>query len=37
VDPFSVYRGLRVVNPSPYMYFLDFLDFQVAGARPSRC
>ena len=24
VDPFSVYRGLRVVNPSPYMYFLDF-------------
>ena len=24
VDPFSIYRGLRVVNPSPYMYFLDF-------------
>jgi anthranilate synthase component 1 len=35
VDPFSVYRGLRVVNPSPYMYFLDFLDFQVAGASPE--
>ncbi len=34
-DPFSVYRGLRVVNPSPYMYFLDFLDFQVAGASPE--
>ncbi|HUR86436.1 MAG TPA: chorismate-binding protein, partial [Solirubrobacteraceae bacterium] len=34
IDPFSVYRGLRVVNPSPYMYFLDFLDFQVAGASP---
>src|SRR4051794_31130165 len=32
VDPFSVYRGLRVVNPSPYMYFLDFMDFQIAGA-----
>ncbi len=35
VDPFSVYRGLRVVNPSPYMYFLDFRDFQVAGASPE--
>jgi anthranilate synthase component 1 len=35
IDPFSLYRGLRVVNPSPYMYFLDFLDFQVAGASPE--
>ncbi len=35
VDPFSIYRGLRVVNPSPYMYFLDFLDFQVVGASPE--
>ncbi len=35
VDPFSIYRGLRVVNPSPYMYFLDFMDFQVAGASPE--
>ncbi|MCD6726953.1 MAG: anthranilate synthase component I [Solirubrobacteraceae bacterium] len=35
LDPFSVYRGLRVVNPSPYMYFLDFGDFQVAGASPE--
>src|SRR5712691_11432550 len=35
VDPFSVYRGLRAVNPSPYMYFLDFQDFQVAGASPE--
>jgi anthranilate synthase component 1 len=34
-DPFSVYRGLRVVNPSPYMYFLDFMDFQIAGASPE--
>ena len=24
VEPFSIYRGLRAVNPSPYMYFLDF-------------
>jgi len=35
LDPFSIYRGLRVVNPSPYMYFLDFMDFQVAGASPE--
>src|SRR3954453_16088474 len=35
VDPFSIYRGLRAVTPSPYMYFLDFGDFQVAGASPE--
>ena len=35
VDAFSVYRGLRTVNPSPYMYFLDFEDFQIAGASPE--
>jgi anthranilate synthase component 1 len=35
VDAFSVYRGLRTVNPSPYMYFLDFEDFQLAGASPE--
>src|SRR3954453_14973149 len=34
-DAFSVYRGLRAVNPSPYMYFLDFEDFQIAGASPE--
>jgi anthranilate synthase component 1 len=35
VGAFSIYRGLRNVNPSPYMYFLDFCDFQVAGASPE--
>jgi anthranilate synthase component 1 len=35
VEAFSVYRGLRVVNPSPYMYFLDFEDFRIAGASPE--
>ena len=34
-DPFSLYRALRTVNPSPYMYFLDFGEFQVAGASPE--
>jgi anthranilate synthase component 1 len=35
VEAFSIYRGLRAVNPSPYMYFLDFQDFQIAGASPE--
>jgi anthranilate synthase component 1 len=35
VEPFSIYRGLRAVNPSPYMYFLDFEDFQLVGASPE--
>src|SRR5215207_3398097 len=35
VEAFSIYRGLRVVNPSPYMYFLDLGDFEVAGASPE--
>ncbi len=35
VEAFAIYRGLRAVNPSPYMYYLDFGDFQVAGASPE--
>jgi anthranilate synthase component 1 len=35
VEAFSVYRGLRVVNPSPYMYFLEWDDFAIAGASPE--
>ena len=35
VQAFSIYRGLRAVNPSPYMYYLDFGDFQIAGASPE--
>ena len=34
-DPFDVYRALRVVNPSPYMFHLDFGDAQVTGASPE--
>ncbi len=34
-DPFAVYRALRVLNPSPYMYFIDFGDMQVVGASPE--
>jgi anthranilate synthase component 1 len=35
LEAFSIYRGLRAVNPSPYMYFLDFGDFELAGASPE--
>jgi anthranilate synthase component 1 len=34
-DPFEVYRGLRLLNPSPYMYYFDFGDTQVAGSSPE--
>ena len=35
VDPFDVYRCLRTSNPSPYLYFFDFIDYQVVGASPE--
>lgn len=34
-DPISLYRALRTVNPSPYMYYLDFGEFQIVGASPE--
>ncbi|KMQ50823.1 Anthranilate synthase, aminase component [Chitinispirillum alkaliphilum] len=34
-DPFDLYRMLRVVNPSPYMYFLNLDDTSVVGASPE--
>jgi anthranilate synthase component I len=33
--PFTVYRALRAINPSPYMFFLDLEDFQIIGASPE--
>jgi anthranilate synthase component 1 len=33
--PLSLYRALRTLNPSPYMFFYDFADFQVVGASPE--
>ncbi len=35
VDPFDVYRVLRVTNPSPYMFHLEFPDAVVTGASPE--
>jgi anthranilate synthase component 1 len=35
VDAFEVYRQLRRVNPSPYMFFLDLEDLQLAGTSPE--
>lgn len=33
--PFDVYRCLRSANPSPYLYYFKFKDYQVAGASPE--
>jgi anthranilate synthase component 1 len=35
LSPFSLYRALRRTNPSPYLYFLDFGEFAVAGSSPE--
>ena len=34
-DSLSLYRALRYVNPSPYMYYFDYGDFQIVGASPE--
>ncbi|MCG8379229.1 MAG: anthranilate synthase component I [Proteobacteria bacterium] len=33
--PINLYRALRCLNPSPYMYFLDLEDFQIVGSSPE--
>ena len=35
LSPFSLYRALRRTNPSPYLYFLDFGCFAIAGSSPE--
>ena len=34
-DPFNLYRAIRELNPSPYMYFLDLDECQIVGASPE--
>lgn len=34
-DRFMLYRALRMVNPSPYLFFLDFDDFALVGSSPE--
>jgi len=34
-DPFSLYRKLRIKNPSPYMYYFDFEGYSIAGVSPE--
>ena len=34
-DPFDLYRALRQLNPSPYMYYLDLDECQIVGASPE--
>ncbi|HEX5421594.1 MAG TPA: anthranilate synthase component I family protein [Gammaproteobacteria bacterium] len=35
LDPFQTYRGLRLLNPSPYMYFFELGDLKIAGSSPE--
>jgi anthranilate synthase component 1 len=35
LPPFALYRALRRVNPSPYLYFLNFGEFAIAGSSPE--
>jgi anthranilate synthase component 1 len=35
LDPFAFYRALRRLNPSPFMFYLHFGDFQLAGSSPE--
>jgi len=34
-DPFNIYRALRVINPSPYMYYIDIGDAKLVGSSPE--
>jgi anthranilate synthase component 1 len=34
-DPFALYRSLRLINPSPYMAFFNFGDWQIIGSSPE--
>ena len=35
LSPFETYRAMRLVNPSPYMFFFDLGDLQIAGSSPE--
>lgn len=35
LHPFNIYRHLRTVNPSPYLFYIDYLGFQLIGASPE--
>ncbi len=35
LEPFALYRSLRRLNPSPFLFFLNFGDFQLAGSSPE--
>ncbi len=35
ISGFSIYRGLRAVNPGPYMYYISFREFEIVGSSPE--
>lgn len=34
-NPFNIYRALRMINPSPYMFYMDFNGFHIIGSSPE--
>jgi len=34
-DPLDIYRAIRVINPSPYLFYLDFNDIKIVGSSPE--
>ncbi len=35
IDPIQIYRAQRYINPSPYMFFMNFINFVIAGSSPE--
>ena len=35
ISPFELYKSLREINPSPYMYYLNLIDFYIVGSSPE--
>ncbi len=35
VSPISIYRSLRYLNPSPYLFFMNFKNFSIVGSSPE--
>ncbi|CAI5755525.1 unnamed protein product [Candida verbasci] len=35
LHPFNIYKHLRTVNPSPYLFYIDLIEFQIIGASPE--
>jgi anthranilate synthase component 1 len=34
-DPLDIYKKIRITNPSPFLYFINYEDFQIIGSSPE--